>query len=59
MFFQKDDGSVWCDLSDEGLDEKLVLRADGTSVYITQDLRYCLIAVQRSPGYERDGVHSR
>lgn len=38
IFFQKDDGSVWIDLSDEGLDEKLVLRADGTAVYITQDI---------------------
>ena len=38
VFFRKDDGSVWIDLSDEGLDQKLVLRADGTSVYMTQDL---------------------
>lgn len=38
VFFKKDDGSVWVDLSDEGLDEKLLLRADGTSVYMTQDL---------------------
>lgn len=38
VFFKKADGSVWVDLSAEGLDEKLVLRADGTSVYITQDL---------------------
>jgi arginyl-tRNA synthetase len=38
VFFQKDDGSVWIDLTKEGLDEKLVLRKDGTSVYITQDL---------------------
>ncbi|MFC4874243.1 arginine--tRNA ligase [Negadavirga shengliensis] len=38
VFFKKDNGSVWADLSDEGLDEKLVLRADGTSVYITQDM---------------------
>jgi arginyl-tRNA synthetase len=38
VFFRKDDGSVWIDLTDEGLDEKLVLRKDGTSVYITQDL---------------------
>jgi len=38
VFYKKEDGSVWIDLSDEGLDEKLVLRADGTSVYITQDL---------------------
>jgi arginyl-tRNA synthetase len=38
VFFQKDDGSIWIDLTAEGLDEKLVLRKDGTSVYITQDL---------------------
>ena len=38
VFYRKDDGSVWIDLTDEGLDEKLVLRKDGTSVYITQDL---------------------
>jgi arginyl-tRNA synthetase len=38
VFFKKEDNSVWIDLSDEGLDQKLVLRGDGTSVYITQDL---------------------
>ncbi|MCU0405346.1 MAG: arginine--tRNA ligase [Chitinophagaceae bacterium] len=38
VFFRKEDGSVWIDLSGEGLDEKLVLRKDGTSVYITQDI---------------------
>jgi arginyl-tRNA synthetase len=38
VFFKKENGSVWIDLKEEGLDEKLVLRADGTSVYITQDL---------------------
>ena len=38
VFFKKDDGSVWVDLSDEGLDEKLLLRSDGTSVYMTQDI---------------------
>jgi len=38
VFFKKENGSVWVDLQDEGLDEKLLLRADGTSVYITQDL---------------------
>ncbi len=38
VLFQKEDGSVWADLKDEGLDEKLLLRADGTSVYMTQDL---------------------
>lgn len=38
VFFQKEDSSVWIDLTDEGLDQKLVLRKDGTSVYITQDI---------------------
>lgn len=38
VFYKKEDGSVWVDLTDEGLDEKLLLRGDGTSVYITQDL---------------------
>jgi arginyl-tRNA synthetase len=38
VFYRKDDGSVWIDLTAEGLDEKLVLRRDGTSVYITQDM---------------------
>ena len=38
VFFKKNDGSVWCDLTDEGLDEKLVLRSDGTAVYMTQDI---------------------
>ena len=38
LFFKKPDNSVWVDLTDEGLDEKLLLRADGTSVYITQDM---------------------
>ena len=44
IFFRKDDGSVWIDLKSEGLDEKLLLRSDGTSVYMTQDLG---TAVQR------------
>lgn len=38
VFFKKEDNSVWIDLTEDGLDEKLVLRGDGTSVYITQDL---------------------
>ncbi len=38
IFYKKPDNSVWIDLSDEGLDEKLVLRSDGTSVYMTQDI---------------------
>lgn len=44
VFYKKEDGSVWIDLTPDGLDEKLVLRKDGTSVYITQDLG---TAVQR------------
>ena len=38
LFFRKEDNSVWADLTDEGLDQKLLLRADGTSVYMTQDI---------------------
>ncbi len=38
VFFKKEDGSVWIDLTDEGLDEKIVLRSDGTAVYMTQDI---------------------
>ncbi|NQX85763.1 MAG: arginine--tRNA ligase [Flavobacteriaceae bacterium] len=48
VFFTKDDGSVWCDLTDEGLDEKIVLRADGTAVYMTQDIG---TAIQRIKDY--------
>lgn len=38
IFYKKDDGSVWADLSSDGLDQKLLLRGDGTSVYMTQDI---------------------
>lgn len=38
IFFKKEDGSIWIDLTDDGLDEKLVLRGDGTAVYMTQDM---------------------
>jgi arginyl-tRNA synthetase len=38
IFYKKEDGSVWVDLTDEGLDQKLLLRSDGTSVYMTQDI---------------------
>ena len=48
IFYKKEDGSVWIDLTDEGLDEKLVLRADGTSVYMTQDIG---TAIQRVKDY--------
>jgi len=38
VFYKKEDGSIWIDLSDEGLDEKIILRSDGTAVYMTQDI---------------------
>ncbi len=38
VFYQKEDSSVWADLTDEGLDQKILLRSDGTSVYMTQDI---------------------
>ena len=38
VFYKKEDGSVWIDLSNEGLDEKIILRSDGTAVYMTQDI---------------------
>ena len=50
-FFQKDDGSVWVDLTGDGLDEKLLLRSDGTSVYMTQDIG---TACQRFDEYNID-----
>ena len=49
LFFKKNDGSVWIDLSDEGLGEKLLLRSDGTSVYITQDLGTALLRMKKNP----------
>ena len=51
ILFKKDDGSVWIDLSDKNLDEKLVLRGDGTSVYITQDIG---LAIQKFEDYHLD-----
>ena len=49
VFFKKDDGSVWCDLTDDGLDEKLVLRSDGTAVYMTQDIGTAIQRVKDHP----------
>ncbi len=49
VFFKKEDGSVWVDLSDEGLDEKLLLRKDGTSVYMTQDIGTALMRYEDYP----------
>ncbi|WP_452232530.1 arginine--tRNA ligase [Lacinutrix sp. MEBiC02595] len=48
VFFAKEDGSVWCDLTEDGLDEKIVLRSDGTAVYMTQDIG---TAIQRVKDY--------
>jgi arginyl-tRNA synthetase len=50
IFYQKDDGSVWVDLTEDGLDHKLLLRADGTSVYMTQDIG---TAIQRFRDYPK------
>ncbi|MFT5435402.1 MAG: arginyl-tRNA synthetase [Ulvibacter sp.] len=49
VFFRKDDGSVWCDLTNEGLDEKIVLRSDGTAVYMTQDIGTAIQRVKDFP----------
>ena len=47
VLFKKEDSSVWADLTDEGLDQKLLLRSDGTSVYMTQDLGTAVERVQK------------
>ena len=52
VFHKKQDGSVWCNLTDEGLDEKIVLRSDGSSVYMTQDIG---TAIQRIKDYSDVG----
>jgi len=49
VFFKKEDGSVWCDLTADGLDEKIVLRSDGTSVYMTQDIGTAIQRVKDFP----------
>ena len=48
-FFKKDDGSVWIDLTEDGLDEKILLRSDGTAVYMTQDIG---TAIQRQQDFD-------
>ena len=53
IFFQKEDGSVWIDLTEDGLDEKLVLRSDGTAVYMTQDIG---TAIQRAMDFDVNGM---
>jgi len=52
-FFRKEDGSVWVDLTAEGLDQKVLLRADGTSVYITQDIGTAQLRFDENPGLEQ------
>lgn len=49
VFYKKEDGSVWIDLTDEGLDEKIVLRSDGTAVYMTQDIGTAIQRVKDNP----------
>ena len=49
VFFKKDDGSVWIDLTEDGLDEKIVLRSDGTAVYMTQDIGTAIQRVKDHP----------
>ncbi len=49
VFYKKEDGSVWCDLTDDGLDEKIVLRSDGTAVYMTQDIGTAIQRVKDRP----------
>ena len=53
VFYRREDGSVWIDLTEDGLDEKLVLRKDGTSVYMTQDIG---TAIQRFSDYQMDSL---
>ncbi len=48
VFYKKEDGSVWCDLTKDGIDDKLVLRSDGTAVYMTQDIG---TAIQRAKDF--------
>lgn len=49
VFYQKPDGSVWIDLTEDGLDEKIVLRADGTAVYMTQDIGTAIMRTEKHP----------
>ena len=49
VFYKKEDGSVWCNLKDDGLDEKIVLRSDGTAVYMTQDIGTAIQRVKDLP----------
>jgi len=52
VFFKKDDGSVWVDLTGDGLDQKVLLRSDGTSVYMTQDIGTAILRFRDFPNIE-------
>lgn len=52
VFFKKDDGSVWVDLTSDGLDQKVLLRSDGTSVYMTQDIGTAILRFRDFPKIE-------
>ena len=52
VFYKREDGSVWIDLTEDGLDEKLVLRSDGTSVYMTQDLGTAVERFKNNPSLQ-------
>ena len=53
VFYKKEDGSVWIDLTDDGLDHKLLLRSDGTAVYMTQDIGTAIERFKEYPGQKR------
>jgi arginyl-tRNA synthetase len=53
VFYKKEDGSVWVDLTDEGLDSKLLLRGDGTSVYMTQDIGTAILRYRDFPAIKK------
>ena len=53
IFNQRDDGSIWVDLTDRGLDEKILLRSDGTAVYMTQDIGTAILRFEDYPNLDR------
>src|SRR5260221_1637214 len=55
VFFKKEDGSVWVDLTSDGLDQKVLLRSDGTSVYMTQDIGTAILRFKDFPKIEGQG----
>jgi len=53
IFYQKEDGSIWCDLTDRGMDHKLLLRSDGTAVYMTQDIGTAILRFEDYPALQQ------